>query len=166
MDCLGGVVTAPRPRPRRRRLEGGALPHEVVDCEPRERDSPRPGSAGVSRGRLHLPPSGGFLKAVVRVRPLGEPRGRNRGGAFRMLAWISRRPRAVSETRTRICYSDGSIFPVSHAASAPAATAPSRGRRRRPWSGRPRRATSLHATSGEDPAGHPDGCCRTRGSQR
>jgi len=115
---------------------------------------------GVSRGRLHLPPPGCFLKAVVHVRRSGEPTGRNRGGASRTLARISRRPRPVSETRTCIGSSKVTAFLVSGAAIGPAGPAASPRRRLQPSSGRPRWATSPHATGGEHPAPDPHDCCR------
>ncbi len=116
--------------------------------------------------RLHLPPPGGFFKAVVRVPLLGGAKGRNRGGAFRMLAWISRRPRPVSETRTCAGSSEATSLPVSRAPIGLAGPAASPRRRLRPSSGRPRRATSPHTANGEHPAGDPHQCRRARWRQR
>lgn len=162
------LAASSRRRPRRRRLEGGARFTSPVGCEPRERVPPRPGrERGVSRCRVHLPPLRRLLQGVVLVRCVwGEPRGRNRGGPFRMLAWISRRPRPVSETRTCTGSSEVTAFLVSRAAIGPAGAAASPRRRLRPSSGRPRRATSPHTRSGEHLAGDPHQCRREGWRQR
>jgi hypothetical protein len=87
------------------------------------------------------------------------PRGRESGRPLSETGLGERKPRTMSETRTCIGTSGINISCVSRASIQPAASASSsRGRRRRPSGGRPRRATWPHTPSGQDPAGDPDRC--------
>jgi len=73
-------------------VEEGVRFTSLVDCEPREGDPPRAGR----EGSFPLPapsPSPRRLPQGYCPRPMpgGEPRGTNRGGAFRMLACVNQR---------------------------------------------------------------------------